>query len=595
MASVHDGCVVCNYFYRWGNIDIPSSLQEEEENSGCCFSVFSVEINWERSYFRIHIFTKTDRAKTDNLYEDIKADRNINFDFEASTNSASTWSFINDWMEKCTESHQACRQPDLATSYRPTRLLQMNESNSFRLVQGSECPTAIQYAALSYCWGSKPAHSLLRLLRSTMSGLSEWQPVDGLPKTFRDAMNVAQRPGVYYLWIDRLCIFQDSAEDWRHEASTMQDVYRNAYIGIRALGAKDDEGGCFFERDPAKAGPTVFSFKMEPDGKMMNFMCRREEFWSWRYTFQHEPLCQRSWVVQERLLAPRTLYFGSKQVFWECRARTCCEMHPEGMDSCEGDPKETPTEKAWKQLLAAERDNNRPSHRHQLFFEWDVIVELYANLQLTRASDKLVALSGLANDMQKRLNEWQPGLHRYLAGLWEDESIRQLTWFVSGSAKRASQYRAPSWSWACLDGKVTPGTMMTKVGECVELASMISAEMVYLSKEETGEVKSGILTLEGPCMWAKLPLQAKTGPNSAMVSPLPGLRSHVWFDTLNDVTGEAFLLWTYYDVDGASMRGLVLALIENDRYRRLGSISASGHEEDIEFVEALPKTRVRII
>ncbi|KAH9230866.1 hypothetical protein K456DRAFT_1897614 [Colletotrichum gloeosporioides 23] len=570
MASVHDGCAMCNVFDRYNKTDIPSSLQEHEEDSRCYFSVFSV-IHLKYESFNIQILGKMDRSRELHFSDANTGATNINFDFEASTNSASTWSMIDGWMKECTESHQECQQPEFTASYRPTRLLEINESNSFRLVQGSECPAGIRYAALSYCWGSKPAHSLLRLLRSTKSGLSEWQPVGGLPKTFRDAMNIAQRLSIHYLWIDRLCIFQDSPEEWRHEASTMQDVYRNAYIGIGALGAKGDEGGCFFERDPAKVGPTVFSFKSHPDGKMMNFMCDQERFSSWTYTFQHEPLCQRSWVVQERLLARRTLYFGSKQLFWECRARTCCEMHPKGMHPFQGLAEDTPTKTMWKQLLAAERNEHRHPRRNQLFVEWDVIVEHYANLQLTRASDKIIALSGLANDMQKRLDEWQPGQHGYLAGLWQDESIRQLTWSVRGSAKRASQYRAPSWSWACLDGKVELGTMVWTSGESVDLASMISAEMVYSSKEETGEVKSGILTVEGPCLWAKL-LLGEEGRTRTMVSPLSTLKARVTFDTLNDVTEEALLFWTYYEFCGVSINGLVLALTGNDRYRRLGTV-----------------------
>ena len=38
------------------------------------------------------------------------------------------------------------------------------------------------------------------------------------------------------------------------------------------------------------------------------------------------PLSGRGWVLQERLLAPRTLHFGREQLFWEC-----CECrHLEG-------------------------------------------------------------------------------------------------------------------------------------------------------------------------------------------------------------------------------------------------------------------------
>ncbi|KAF5489901.1 hypothetical protein CGCS363_v011777 [Colletotrichum siamense] len=95
MASVHDGCAMCNYFYRWGNIDIPSSLQEEEENSGCCFSVFSMDIDWEYHFLSIQILAKTDRRTGSTIkVVDIKADRNINFEYEASTNSATRLSDI---------------------------------------------------------------------------------------------------------------------------------------------------------------------------------------------------------------------------------------------------------------------------------------------------------------------------------------------------------------------------------------------------------------------------------------------------------------------------------------------------------------------
>lgn len=151
-------------------------------------------------------------------------------------------------MRTCVESHPLCNLPKTLPSYRPTRLLKVDNSHTFRLVLGTECHPTLQYVALSYCWGTKAVEGLLRLLQSTAEDLSREQPVDNLAKTFRDATDVAQHFGVDYIWIDRLCIFQDSPEDWQREASTMQDVYRNALFSISALGAKDDQDGCFFER-----------------------------------------------------------------------------------------------------------------------------------------------------------------------------------------------------------------------------------------------------------------------------------------------------------------------------------------------------------
>lgn len=53
------------------------------------------------------------------------------------------------------------------------------------------------------------------------SGIS-W---DVLPQTFRDAIAMTERLGFQYLWIDALCIIQNSSADWMAEAACMYDVY----------------------------------------------------------------------------------------------------------------------------------------------------------------------------------------------------------------------------------------------------------------------------------------------------------------------------------------------------------------------------------
>ena len=155
---------------------------------------------------------------------DPKGDDNMNFGFGPSNHDSKAWAIMQTWMKTCSESHEQCKLPRTSPSYRPTRLLRLDSSKTFHLVTGDECPPNVQYVALSYCWGTKPVERLLRLLESTVESLSLEQPIDNLPKTFRDAMSVAQRFGVNYIWIDRLCIFQDSPDDWKREASSMQDI-----------------------------------------------------------------------------------------------------------------------------------------------------------------------------------------------------------------------------------------------------------------------------------------------------------------------------------------------------------------------------------
>lgn len=544
----------------------------------------------------------------------------MNFDFGPSNHDSKAWSIMDTWMRTCIESHPLCNLPKTLPSYRPTRLLKVDNSHTFRLVLGTECPPTLQYVALTYCWGTKAVESLLRLLQSTAEDLSREQPVDNLPKTFRDAIDVSQHFGVDYIWIDRLCIFQDSPEDWQREASTMQDVYRNALFSISALGAKDDQDGCFFERNPTKVAPTVVSFKLTEDGEEKAFRFGLEQGWSWRLLFEKEPLVQRSWVVQERLLAPRTLHFGSKQVFWECREASCCEMHPQGVysfkddnDAGTKDTDRTPNHPfLWKRLLDAPGRSYSSDPYEQLFTDWNMLTNYYVSRELTVPNDKLVALSGLANNMKARLQQLRPGPHRYLAGLWEERLMDTLVWNVRAPARRAIQYRAPSWSWACLDGDLN--SIGCKLGEMISFTSMVSVEMTYLGKEDTGEVGGGILTLAGPCALANIDMERKSHhwfANERDVRNIQGddgcnlykkneTRVRIIFDTLRDISEEALLIWVcahHFHDETWFCHGLVLARVEEDKHRRLGNVSCYfGSKDDARaFGARFSKKQIKII
>ncbi|KAK2012148.1 HET-domain-containing protein [Colletotrichum eremochloae] len=557
-------------------------------------------------------------------------DNNMNFELGSSNNDHKTWSLINTWLTQCLTSHDQCRRPEASVPYLPSRLIKLETPETFRLVQGTECPVGTRYVALSYCWGTKPVDSLLRLLQSTAKSLYMEQPVDILPKTFRHALEIIQRFEIRYIWIDRLCIFQDSAEDWQKEASTMQSVYRDAYIGISALGASDDDGGCFFERDPSKVTTTVVSFKLKEDGEEKAFRSDREKRWSWRHLFESEPVVQRSWVVQERLLAPRTLHFGSKQVFWECREASCSETQPQGvyefvyeaeqdLNESNGDNetgggdagKATRHPMLWKQLLEISHRQYSSDPYEQLFIDWIAMAEYYASRELSVASDKLVALSGLANDMKSRLQQLRPGPHRYLAGLWEEKLIDTLLWRVWGPAARSSSYRAPTWSWACLDGDFC----FLFFQDAIHFTSVVSVEMQHRGPDDTGEVEGGILTLLGPCVRIAIEsfqIAGISGNRQGVrtIQMLDGQTIHVeeatlsrmevFFDTMDDIEDEALFMFAvicHPTMERYYGAGLVLANAENDRYRRLGCMTCwfDSEEGARGFMNGVPNLQVTVI
>ncbi|KAK1993451.1 HET-domain-containing protein [Colletotrichum falcatum] len=637
-ASIQQGCAMCNRF-AYPFASRPNPWLKELGY----LSVFRVSLDREGSPPKPAMFV----AIGDFLGQFgfvpsgvPKYDDNMNAQLGSSNNDRRTWAIVDTWLNRCRTSHNQCKQPE--TSYLPSRLIKLETPVTFRLVHGTECPVDTRYAALSYCWGTKPVDSLLRLLQSTVKSLSLEQPVDILPKTFRHALEIIQHFGLRHIWIDRLCIFQDSTEDWHREASTMQRVYKNAYIGISALGARDDDGGCFFERDPSKVAPNVVRLKLDEDGEERAFWFDLDKGSSWRLSFENEPVVQRSWVVQERLLAPRTLHFGSKQVFWECREASCSETHPQdvysrfpderddggqdrnGSDGGEEMEQDEADEgprhpMLWKQLLDAPRRLYSPDPYEQLFTDWNLMVGYYASRELSVASDKLSALSGLANDMKSRLQQLRPGPHRYLAGLWEEKLMDTLVWNVigPGQAARPPSYRAPSWSWACLDGRLNLVGGLPHPG-AVYFTSVISTEMQCRGPGDTGEVQGGTLTLLGPCARITIDVGSSDYPsemgNYKSVQAvetldgkkLPGkegtLRMDVIFDTVDDVRGEALLLWVsisplYRHEEEYTGRGLVLTNAGRDKYRRLGCVFNNFKSEEAArgFMNGVPDLQVMVI
>ncbi|KAF1946764.1 hypothetical protein EJ02DRAFT_335075 [Clathrospora elynae] len=167
----------------------------------------------------------------------------------------------------------------------------------------------------------------------------------------------------------------------------------------------------------------------------------------WDHTHSYLPLTSRAWVVQETLLAPRVLYLYGKQVFWECYDLTACEAYPEGTPI---GPWRRPhcvtRSKRFQAFGKAENDRNEHS-RIALERLWAGTVDMYTTCNLMYASDKLVALSGIAKLMEQTLRD------KYCAGFWKSRLTTELGWSVIGSTPfsrrvkiNSTTYRAPIWS-----------------------------------------------------------------------------------------------------------------------------------------------------
>ena len=179
-----------------------------------------------------------------------------------------------------------------------------------RLVDGSG--RREDFAALSYCWGCE---SELILTAESEEHLRAGIPLQAFPANLRDAIIITQRLGIRYIWIDALCILQDSPEDWATEAAKMGQVYKGAVVTIAAASANKASAGMFRERR-SSFGPYRVPWKNGKVSCEHVYLRRALELGDTRVPSQ--PINKRAWTLQESLLAPRTLWLCDEQHMFEC-------------------------------------------------------------------------------------------------------------------------------------------------------------------------------------------------------------------------------------------------------------------------------------
>lgn len=262
---------------------------------------------------------------------------------------------------------------------------------------------------------------------------------------------------INYLWVDALCIIQDPGNaDWLEESGRMNLIYSNAALTIAA-----DES------------PTCTAGFWHPENT--RFQKVSESCW-----IRDTPPCARDiistrgWTLQERILSHRILHFSNASISWECDA--CCRFE-------DGETKidftglsyrtfrllnrSAPHESLGKSILGdgfedAREGDYDPVHItdfltsgswKSIFFAWAAIIENYSKRDLTQPGDKLPAISGLASFV---LTQAGLGDESYLAGLWREDLVEGLLWYVSTvrPSRSSAPYIAPTWSWASMTGSI---------------------------------------------------------------------------------------------------------------------------------------------
>ncbi|ATZ55304.1 hypothetical protein BCIN_11g05720 [Botrytis cinerea B05.10] len=575
--------------------------------------------------------------------------------------SENTWRTMAQWAVNCIKNHPKCNPTTEKAPWYPTRLLDVqylassdpvaqltasmfNMSTGHfpancRLIETKDTPPEDFYITLSHRWPAQGGISA-RLEKSNIEQMKEFIPHDILPPTFQDAILVARCLNIRYIWIDSLCIIQDSSEDWTKEAQTMGDVYANSLLTLCGTAALDI---LIPLRNPERIHPCIVKSTWE-NAPNHEFVITDFQFWKDR--IYSSPCNKRAWITQERWLSPRILHFTFDQMVWECRTHEASETFPLGL------PKQVRANKHTgfkfpgnSRILGLQQDDEKEGNRY--LHDWYRVLETYGRSEVTFEKDRLVAIAGVAQIFASLLQD------TFLAGLWQSHLPGTLLWSVHKGLRsnhplappslaagelvgrnptyhvtessRLASYEAPSWSWASVSGDIEPG-YLTPLSSKESMIELRSAQINALDPTlPFGRIHSAHLILRGllyplsmdPPNWpAHLPAWSREPPTiyisgqaKTKVEILEGTwvekYSHVVHirpdqpEEYSDIARACFLpvARATFEREGHEMGGLklvyglcVLSTGRQGEYRRLGRVDFSGEQCDL-FERGLRKLR----
>jgi len=205
---------------------------------------------------------------------------------ESSTFSGKSWALVLRWMHDCLRNHPRCNEWSNPPWW-PTRLLDIESHTEARLLETYTATPSGPYLTLSHRWGTA---KFVTLTTENIEDMKSGIAYQSLPRTFLDAIIVAKRFKIRYIWIDSLDIIQNSRDDWQKEASLMSQVYQNAFCNIAATGALDSAEGLFFERNLRD----FFPCRVTSSSSGMNGQLYALDPDMWRHHVTQAPLIQRA-------------------------------------------------------------------------------------------------------------------------------------------------------------------------------------------------------------------------------------------------------------------------------------------------------------
>jgi hypothetical protein len=357
----------------------------------------------------------------------------------------------------------------------PSRLIDVSLAGAgvrVRIVDTEGIPT--RYAALTYCWGQITQDQKLQLSNHT-AWASQGVLIDQLPQTIQDAVVITRGLKLLYLWVDALCIIQDSNKDKGKKLKHVHSVYGNSYVTISVTARDGPEGFLDMQYGPVTTIPYPL-----PNGQIENFELELNA----SFNPDLSKIELRAWNLQVRLLSPRILYYANDPsiLAWDCA--TLLDAHG-GDKPCRGlKPLHWALGRLEEQMRMPQQlqdsDNESTAEIHA---DWRGLTSQFTRRDLSFEHYTFHALASLATIFHVAL----PPDYIYAAGLWLDPSlgyrnlVYSLCWFAFHDEQyHIKEYTAPRWACASVRGPlfvnspygVPPAPVCSVLRYCPKLKSL---------------------------------------------------------------------------------------------------------------------------
>ena len=355
----------------------------------------------------------------------------------------------------------------------PDRAIWIEAANPTRIRLFEPKGARAKYIALSYCWGPVSSETFLTDASTFEARKAGIRPEE-LPPLFQDVVRCARELGIEYIWIDRLCIIQGDANDFKIQAPKMGEIYGNATLTISAASATTENDRILVERE----SKWLSSERNLNLGEAESLRCRRRShpLGKEKTGGDYGRVSTRAWIWQERLLSARTVFYTPSGLKFECHRHSIWEGFAKGV-----------TGHSWSGQL-----DNAISQ-----LSWMELVEDYMRRDISRPSDRLPAINSVMGRIARRQG-WVP-----LWGIWADAIVEGLTWEAKQSASLEetaslcvmnTDYYAPSWSWASVNGPIS----YTAAKPTPLLKDVYDLEV------EDFDDSSGLITLTGRAIYVEM-------------------------------------------------------------------------------------------